>query len=114
MEESKAAHELRAEVQAVNSHKSWHRAARHLVEFAAHLDTAVVMGLAGKLLLKKPKKRNRELWAALVNVGDGAARAVVAEFVAAMGPDDPGVEELRNYHPYYRGLVDEARGPWKH
>jgi hypothetical protein len=105
---------LRAEVQAVNSHKSWHRAAHHLVEAAPNLDPAVVMGLAGKLILKKPRKRNRPLWDTLLDVGDAVARRVVAEFVADVGPNDPGVDELRNYDPYYRGLVDEARGPWEH
>jgi hypothetical protein len=115
MDDSKPAAEvLRAEVQAVNSHKSWHRAARHLVEAPDDLDPAVVMGLAGKLILKKPRKRDRRLWDRLLVVGDSAARKVVAEFVAGVGPNNPGVEELRRYHPYYGGLVDEACGPWRH
>jgi len=105
---TRVADALRAEVRAVNSHKSWHRAARNLIEATPNLDPACVMGLAAKLIVKKPTKRERQLWEALLGVGDRAARKIVAEFVADMGPDNPGVDELRRYHPYYRGLVDEA------
>lgn len=99
---------LRAQVQTVNSHKSWHRAALHLIEATPNLDPACVMGLAGKLIIRKPKKRDRQLWNALLDAGDHAARKIVAEFVADVGPNNPGVEELRRYHPYFCGLVDQG------
>jgi hypothetical protein len=96
LDEKSAADALRAEVQDVDSHKSRQRAARHLVEAAPNRSCCRHVA-GGQADSQEAQEAQPAAMGHIARVADAATRRVVTEFVADVGPDDVGVEELRNF-----------------